>query len=219
MKYSAAFLKKCAQVSTATIGHLTNFGFMDPGIRPLFPGARMSGPARTVQIPALDGTGIRAVLEQVRPGEVIVVDQGRNASYACWGEIITLRAQALGAAGAVVDGPATDPVEIEQAGFPVFSRSVSAITTKRYGIEGRVDVDVCAGNVVVHPGDLVIGDANGVVVLRPGEARALVEEALRKEEDEVRTRASIARGVIPDLKTVSAAGGSARRKGGGRKKR
>lgn len=201
MKFSKAFLKKCNQVSTATIGHLTNFGFMDAGIRPVFAGARMAGPARTVQIPAIDGTGLRAVLERVRPGEIVVVDQGRDTTYACWGEIIAMRAQALGAAGAVVDGAATDPVEIESIGFPVFSRDVTAITTKRYGIEGRVDVDVCAGGVVVHPGDLVIGDANGVVVLDPREAKGLVEEALAKEEEEVKTRAAIARGEMPDLKS------------------
>lgn len=202
MKYSRAFIKKSQQISTATIGHLTNFGFMDGGIRPLYPEARMTGPARTVQIPALDGTGLREMLERVRPGDVIIIDQGRNTAYACWGEIMALRAQSIGAAGVVIDGSATDSAEIKAMGFPTFSRGVTAITTKRYGLEGLVDLDVCVGGVVVHPGDLIIADVNGVVVLQPREARGLVEAAIAKEKDEVHMRKEILEGKLRPIETV-----------------
>lgn len=197
MKYSEAFIEKCLRVSTADIGHLTDFGFMDVGIRPVYPGARLAGPARTVQVPGFDGTVMRALLERIQPGDVVVVDRLGDNKFACWGDVMALRARTVGAVGVVIDGAATDPVEIEAMDFPTFSRSISPITTRRHGIEGRIDVDISAGGVVVHPGDLVIGDMNGVVVLQPDEAEEFVGKALEVADA---TREKIRRGEVPPPK-------------------
>lgn len=197
MKYSKTFIEKCLRVSTADIGHLTDFGFMDVGIRPVYPGARLAGPARTVQLPGFDGTVMRVLLERVQPGDVVVVDRLGDNKFACWGDVMALRARSVGAVGAVIDGAATDPVETESMGFPTFSRSISPITTRRHGIEGRVDIDISAGGVVVHPGDLVIGDMNGVVVLQPDEAEGFVDEALEVSDA---MREMIRQGGVPPPK-------------------
>jgi regulator of RNase E activity RraA len=198
MHYSAQLIEKCRRVSTANIGHLTHFGFMDVGIRPVYAGARLAGPARTVQLPGFDGSVLRVALERIQAGDVVVVDRLGDSRFACWGDVMAFRARAAGAVGAVIDGAATDPVELQELGFPTFSRSISPLTTTRYGIAGRVDVDVSCGGAVVHPGDLVIGDANGVVVLSPDEAERLVDEALTIEE---RARESIRRGEVPPMRS------------------
>ena len=205
MKYSLAFIEKCLQASTADIGHFTYFGFMDVGIHAIYPGARMAGPARTVQLPGSDATSLRTLLEQIEPGEVVVVDRLGDNRFACWGDIAGLRARSAGAVGVVIDGAATDPAETEALGFPTFARSISPGTTRRLGVEGRVNVDVCAGGVVVHPGDLVIGDANGVVVLAPGEAEELVEEALKLK---AKSSELVKQGIVPPPKMHNEPSGS-----------
>jgi len=182
--FSKELIEKFKAVEPPTVGHFRHDGFMSPRIRPLFPEALMVGPAVTVKTPANDSTMVHKVLEIAQPGDVIVVDRCGDTMHACWGGVVTAAAHLLGFAGAVVDGVATDLVEIVELKFPVYCTGTSAITTKILGFGGEINTPVQCGGVVVHPGDLVAADANGVLVLPPEDVERVMEEALKRQERE-----------------------------------
>ena len=182
--FSKELIEKFKTVEPPTVGHFRHDGFMSPRIRPLFPEALMVGPAVTVKTPANDSTMVHKVLEIAEPGDVIVVDRCGDTMHACWGGVVTAAAHLLGFAGAVIDGVATDLVEIVELKFPVYCTGTSAITTKIFGLGGEINTPVQCGGVVVHPGDLVAADANGVLVLPPEDVERVMEEALKRQERE-----------------------------------
>ena len=172
---------RLAQVETATIGHLRHFGFMKPALQPLNPGLRVVGSAITLALPAHDSTLLHHALGLARPGDVIVIDRLGDDRYACWGGGVTNAAQKAGVAGAVVDGPCTDPSEIRSRGFGLWCRGVSPVTTRVADIGGTLNQPVVCGGVAVRPGDVVLADESGVVVLDRNEAPALAEAALARQ--------------------------------------
>jgi regulator of RNase E activity RraA len=182
--FSKELIEKFKAVEPPTVGHFRHDGFMSPRIRPLFPEAVMVGPAVTVKTPANDSTMVHKVLEIAQPGDVIVVDRCGDTVHACWGGVVTMAAHLCGFAGAVVDGVATDLVEIVELRFPVYCTGTSAITTKILGLGGEINTPVQCGGVVVRPGDLVAADANGVLVIPPEDADSVMEEALKRQERE-----------------------------------
>ena len=182
--YSKELIEKFKAVEPPTVGHFRHDGFMSPRIKALFPEALMVGPAVTVKTPANDSTMVHKVLEIAQPGDVIVVDRCGDTMHACWGGVVTMTAHLRGFAGAVVDGVATDLVEIVELKFPVYCTGTSAITTKILGLGGEINTPVQCGGVVVHPGDLVTADANGVLVIPPEDVESVMEEALKRQERE-----------------------------------
>lgn len=172
----------------ATVGHFLNLGFADPGIRPVYKGCKVVGPAFTVRIDCMDLAGISKAYELIQPGDVLVVDTGGDAAHACAGEISTFKSMRLGIAGLIVDGAVTDTLEFEAIGFPTWSRYVSALVGRRIGNNGAVRVPVSVGGVVVNPGDLVVADDNGMVFLNPAQAAELLPTLLQKEADEKKLR-------------------------------
>ena len=172
---------RLSQVETATIGHLRHFGFMNPAIRPVNAERRVVGAAITLALPAHDSTLLHYALGLTRPGDVIVVDRLGDEKYACWGGGVTNAAQNARVAGAIVDGPCTDPSEIRNRGFGLWCRGVSPITTRVADIGGKLNLPVTCGGVVVRPGDIILADESGVVVLDPGDALAVAEAALARQ--------------------------------------
>lgn len=171
-------------VSPSILGHWHGLRFMDVGIKPVRPGTFLVGPAFTVRAPYGDLTGMLPVRDEARPGDVIVVDQVGEAAHACLGEFRALHSIRAGHAGFVVDGAVTDVVELRAMGYPVFTRHVSALVAKKLEVDGATGVPISCGGVAVHPGDLILGDDNGVCVLDPDEARELlprVREVLARE--------------------------------------
>ena len=139
-------------------------GALDPGIVPVWPGARVCGPALPVECGHGDNLAIHLALEGAEPGCVLVVDAHAHlAGY--WGEVLTVAAQARGVAGLVIDGGARDADALERRRFPVFARGRSILGTVKHE-PGRAGQPVVAGGAVVRPGDVVVGDADGVVVVR-----------------------------------------------------
>ena len=194
-----------SQVETATIGHLRHFGFMDPAIRPIVTGQRIVGSAVTLALPAHDSTLLHYALGLTRPGDVIVVDRLGDGKYACWGGGVTNAAQKAGLAGAIVDGPCTDPSEIRDRGFGLWCRGVSPITTRVADIGGRLNLPVTCGGVAVRPGDIILADESGVVVLDREEAPALAEAALARQGTSAgRVRAVNAGARLGDLSGATA---------------
>ncbi|CAO3427587.1 RraA family protein [Azospirillum endophyticum] len=177
----AGDLQLLADVETATVGHWHLFGFMDNGIRPLLRGRRVVGTAVTLAIPGADSTLLHHAAGLLRPGDILVVDRLGDQRHACWGGGVTIAAKAAGAVAGIVDGPCTDLAEIEESDFPMWSRGLGAITTRLYDIGGGLNLPISCGGVPVLPGDAVLADESGVLVLRRHEVRGIATEALRRQ--------------------------------------
>lgn len=178
----AESLALLAQVETATVGHWRHLGFMHRGIQSLLRGRRVVGTAVTLAIPGPDSTLLHHAVGLLRPGDILVVDRLGDDRHACWGGAVTLAAKAAGAAAGIVDGPCTDLAEIEASAFPVWARGIAPITTRLYDLGGYLNVPVSCGGAVVMPGDAVLADDSGVLVLRPDDLHAVAHEALARQE-------------------------------------
>ncbi|OZI70913.1 RraA family protein [Bordetella genomosp. 12] len=172
-----AITQAFAGIETATIGHWHLFGFMRPEIRAMLRGKHVVGTAVTVAIPASDSTLLHHATGMLRPGDVLIVDRLGDSHHACWGGALTIAAKTAGAVGAVVDGACTDIAEIEASDFPIWAKGLSPITTRLHNLGGGMNIPVSCGGVPVLPGDIVLADDSGVLVMRREEAVALAERA------------------------------------------
>ncbi|MET4095488.1 RraA family protein [Arthrobacter sp. UYCu712] len=160
-------------------------GFVDPAIRSLLDGVKVAGPAVTVRIADHGAYAMNRALLELNPGAVLVVDMSGDHRNAPVGAVTAAAATAQGAAGVVVDGVATDILELRAAGLPVFARGTSCLTTKRVHCGGSaVNVPVQCGGIQVNPGDWVLGDDNGVIVLSPEVASEVLGQALAADAAE-----------------------------------
>ena len=179
---SPALVEKLRRVETATIGHSQHWGFMDRGIQPLLRGKRIAGAAVTLAIPGQDSTLLHHALGLLRPGDILVVDRLGDDRHACWGGGVTVAAKAAGAAAGIVDGPCTDQMEIEQSDFPLWCRGLAPITTRLYNLGGILNGLIACGGVPVQPGDAILADESGVLVLPPDEVDAVATAAIARQE-------------------------------------
>lgn len=177
----AALVAKLEQVETATVGHWRHWGFMDRGIQPLLREKRIAGVAVTLAIPGPDSTLLHHALGLLRPGDVLVVDRLGDDRHACWGGGVTVAAKAAGAKAGVVDGPCTDLTEIRDSDFPIWCRGLAPITTRLYDLGGRLNKPVSCGGVAVMPGDVILADESGVLVLPRDEAEAEADAAIARQ--------------------------------------
>lgn len=175
-------LNLLAGVETATVGHWRLFGFMDRGIQPLLPKRRVVGTAVTVAIAGPDSTLLHHATGMLRTGDILVVDRLGDDKYACWGGGVTVAAKAAGAVAGIVDGPCTDLTEIEESDFPMWSRGLAPITTRLYDLGGGMNIPICCGGAVVMPGDAILADESGVVVIPRDEVCAVAKKALAMQE-------------------------------------
>jgi len=185
---SPALAEKLSRVETATVGHSQHWGFMDRGIQPLLRNKRIAGAAVTLAIPGQDSTLLHHTLGLLRPGDILVVDRLGDDKHACWGGGVTVAAKAAGAIGGIVDGPCTDLTEIEDSDFPIWCRGMSPITTRLYNLGGTLNLPVSCGNVAVRPGDVILADESGVLVLGPDEADTIADEAIARQERGLKTQ-------------------------------
>jgi regulator of RNase E activity RraA len=191
---------KLVRAEPATIGHFRDWGFMDPAIRAMQSNVRIAGPAVTVHQPGVDGTIVGYALGQLRPGDVLVVDRCGDTRHAGFGGVVAYAAKCAKVAGVIIDGVVADIGEIRQYGVPVWCRGLSAITTKRIGMAGSFCAPISCGGVAVKPGDVVIADEVGVVVLDPAEAEAAADRAIAMQDAEAKTRARLDAGEkLPDI--------------------
>lgn len=148
-------------------------GALDPAIRQMSPGLNVCGPAFTVRCQPGDNLTLHAAVAYADAGDVLVADVGDFVDAGHWGEILTVAAVSRKIAGLVINGGVRDIAALATWGFPVFARAVSMkATTKR--LRGLVNHPVVCGGVAIHPGDLVVGDADGVVSIpRNGVGRVI----------------------------------------------
>ena len=195
--------KALLTVQTSTLGHLRDHGFvrgLTPNIRPV----RFAGTAVTVRLPHMDSTALHVAADHLRPGDVLVVEQAGD-DRSSFGGMVAFTSKTRGAEGVVLAGATNDFDEVVELGLPVFSRGISARTTRILGIEGAINVPVTVGGVVIKPGDAIYADSDGIAVLEESEIDEIVEILRGKESGEPAMKERIAAGEF-----LSEASGAAR---------
>ncbi|HHY47969.1 MAG TPA: RraA family protein [Firmicutes bacterium] len=172
-----AILERLARYSTANLADgMNGFGAMDHQIKPVTPQRRLVGPAITVRVRPGDNLMVHRAIALSKPGDVIVVSAGGQCLNAVWGELMTAAAAKAGIAGVVVDGAVRDVSKIAEYHLPIFARGVIPCSCDKDG-PGEINVPVACGGVAVNPGDIVVGDDDGVVVIIPDLAGAIMAAA------------------------------------------
>lgn len=156
-------------------------GLMRPYIRPIYPSAKLCGTAITVLLQPGDNWMLHVAAEQVQPGDVVVAGCTTESEDGFFGELLATSLRARGAEGLVIDGGCRDTTELEEMDFPVFSRAINSKGTVKATL-GSVNVPVVCANALIHPGDVVVADHDGVVIV-PRDRVAEVAEAAQKRED------------------------------------
>ncbi len=168
-------------------------GALHGRISALRPNMKVAGTAFTVEVRPGDNLMVHAAMSLAKPGDVLVIDGKGDRTAALMGTIMMTACQRLGIAGVVVDGAVRDSLEIEAMGFPVFSVGTNPNGPTKQ-VPGRIGHPVSVGGVTVHAGDLVVGDADGVVVIERTAVAALMPLAERKVNDEAARIAAIQQG-------------------------
>ncbi len=159
------------------------------------PGSRAAGPARTVRCGQDDNLMVHAVMERVRPGDVLVLTMPRPAPVALVGEILGLQAKVRGAAAILVDGAVRDLEELQALGLPIWARFVSVRGAGKSAV-GAIDEPVTVGGATIRPGDVVVLDADGAVVVAADRAGRVLEAARARAAREAALRAEVERGAL-----------------------
>lgn len=187
MTLSREMKDRAMRIDPGLLGHYLEKGFVDSSIRPVDDTFKILGPAYTVKITGKYTALLYYAMRRAPEGSVIVIDRGGDRNFACCGEGVARVAKKLNLEGIVVDGPNTDTVGIKKLGFPVFSNGRSVATTTVAQAAGTYNVPVQCGGVTVSPGDLIFGDADGIIVLPPNEFDAILAmgESAAKREAEI----------------------------------
>ncbi|MFF0338343.1 methyltransferase [Kribbella sp. NPDC004875] len=184
-------VEQLAGLPVANIGDaMDRLGVLESRIQAIWPGARLAGPALTVWTRAGDNAAIHEALAIARPGDVIVVNGQGDESRALIGDLIGAKALAKGIAGFVIDGAARDADTLGELQMPVFARACTPAGPYKFG-PGRVGVTVAVGGVAVSPGDVVVGDGDGVAVIARDQAVAVAAAAQAVFDDETNRRRAI----------------------------
>ncbi|MCZ4583423.1 RraA family protein [Rhodococcus opacus] len=171
--------------ATATIYEASKMTIaLDPAIRPAWTGARVAGPAYTVQGAGGDNLALHSAVAAAPAGHVLVADLG-GALHGHWGEVLAVAAQQRGLLGLIIDGGVRDTVELAGIDFPVFSRGISIVGTRK-GYRGGLGVPITVGGIRIATGDLVVGDADGVVAIPHEHVTDVLERSDARVADEKR---------------------------------
>jgi 4-hydroxy-4-methyl-2-oxoglutarate aldolase len=170
-------------------------GLLDPGIRPIQDGARIGGSAVTVSCAPGDNIMIHAAVEVVHEGDVLVVATTAPATHGMFGELLAVSLQARGCRGLIIDAGVRDVADLREMGFPVWSRYVHAQGTDK-AVPGSVNMPIDLGGLSIDPGDVVVADDDGVVVVPRARADDVRRAAEQRIADEEATRSRLAAGEL-----------------------
>jgi 4-hydroxy-4-methyl-2-oxoglutarate aldolase len=191
---NAAGTMQALGVST-THEALGRVGLMKPYMRPIWAGASIAGPAVTVLAQPGDNWMIHVAIEQCQPGDVLVVGCTADNTDGMFGDLLGTSLKARGAKGLVIDAGCRDVKELKDMGFPVWSRAVSAKGTVKATL-GSVNIPVVCAGVNVEPGDMVVADDDGVVIVPKKLAVEVAGKAQKRFDDEDAKRKKLASGVL-----------------------
>lgn len=177
-------VEKFSVLSTATVYEASGRkGAVDRGIKPIAKGVRVCGPAFTVACGPGDNLMLHKALERAQPGDVIVASTGAAEDYGYWGGLMSVSAVARKLGGLVIDGCVRDSEDIVRLGFPVFCRGVAIRGTTKTTL-GLINYPITLGGATVDPGDLVLGDADGVVIVKRDDCLEVLEKSLERARAE-----------------------------------
>jgi regulator of RNase E activity RraA len=187
----AAMVRQAAEFQAAILADVNGRrGALHGRIAALRPRMKLAGPALTVEVRPGDNLMIHAAMAIAQPGDVIVVDGKGDLGSALMGEIMSQQCVALGIAAVVIDGAVRDSEAIRELGFPMYAAGLNPNGPTKF-VPGRLNHPISVGGVTVHPGDLVVGDADGVTVIERARAAALLPLAAEKVAAETRRIADI----------------------------
>lgn len=185
-----------AQLRTIAVALLSDSMHRDCGsidLRPFHKPAPLAGTAVTVRTRGGDNLAVLRAYDFCRPGDVMVIDAGGDVTNAVFGGILSLGAEKLGLAGMIVDGAIRDSAEIAERTFPVYARGISHRGPYKDG-PGAINVPVTVGGMVVRPGDIIVGDQDGLCAFAPDLAETVIAKALKQRDAEEATIKSILEG-------------------------
>lgn len=187
-------IEELSKFSAATIHEaMGRNGNLPSGIKPIHSKMKVYGLAYTVMTMPRDNVLLHRAYAYAKPGDVIVASCSGFYEAGYWGDLMSLGAKTKGIAGLVIDGCVRDADDIEAMGFPVFSRGLCIRGTSNHG-DGTLNEPIIIGDCMIHPGDIIIGDRDGVVVVPQDRMDEAIEKSKAREEKEEKVRKQLREG-------------------------